>query len=131
MSAKILSGGAMIVAERSTRNELGLVPAKARKAAIATTTTIAIILSMLPHGRYQNHTVTLEHGDSLCDDDHPPHAEPVGDHAEARREERLGQWHLHLASFGKRSKEPLGFCFTGRVQGQRKALEARLSLALA
>jgi hypothetical protein len=38
-------------------------------------------------------------------DDHPGHAEAVGDHAEARSEESLGQRHLHLAAVAE-CREP-------------------------
>jgi hypothetical protein len=46
--------------------------------------------------------------------DHPPDTEAVGDHAEARRPERLGKRHLHLAAFGQRAKFPFGVCFVRR-----------------
>jgi len=36
--------------------------------------------------------------------DHPRHAEAVVHHAEAWREERLGQWHGHLPAVGQRAK---------------------------
>src|SRR3989442_7446747 len=48
MSAKIFSCGALMLADRWTRNVSGLVAAKTRRAASRTTTTIAIVLSIDP-----------------------------------------------------------------------------------
>jgi hypothetical protein len=39
------------------------------------------------------HPIALGYVASVRDHDHPRHAETVADHAEAWREERLGQWH--------------------------------------
>src|SRR6516164_2923654 len=45
---------------------------------------------------------------SSPDVDHPGHAEAIGHHAEARREERLGERHLHLSALGQGREQPLG-----------------------
>jgi glutathione S-transferase len=60
---------------------------------------------------------------------HPADAELIGDHAEARREERLGERHLHLTAIGKRIEEAIGLGLALRREREGKALEARLSLA--
>src|SRR2546422_334185 len=48
MSGKIFSGGALMLAERWTRNVSGLVVAKTRRATIRTTATMAMILNIDP-----------------------------------------------------------------------------------
>src|SRR5258708_30781260 len=109
-----------MVAVRATRNVAGLVAATTRTAATSTTTTaptMARALSM--SGRLR---VAI---------DHPGHAETVGGHAEARREEGLGQGHLHLAALAERCEQPVGLGDAGRGDRQREALEVRLPLAAA
>src|SRR5580693_4405941 len=61
----------------------------------------------------------------LLDQDHPADAELVGDHAEARREERFRKRHLHLAALGQRIEPALAFGGVGRGDGQREALKIR------
>src|ERR1700690_2434478 len=43
--------------------------------------------------------------------DHPVHAEFVGQHAEAWREERLAHRHGHLAAIAERAEQLVGFGF--------------------
>jgi hypothetical protein len=47
----------------------------------------------------------------IDDTDHPADAEAVGEHAEAPRPERLGQWHLYLPTFPESGKKPIGLRF--------------------
>ena len=68
---------------------------------------------------------------SVTDEDHPGHAEAVGDHAEARREEGLGERHLHLPALAQRPEHPLGLGLVGDRERQREALEAGLPHAAA
>src|SRR5215469_1395089 len=49
-------------------------------------------------------------------DDHPRHAETVGDHAKARREEGLAQRHLHLSAVGERAEQTISVGLVFRVQ---------------
>src|SRR5580700_3232820 len=67
----------------------------------------------------------------LFDQDHPADAEFVGDHAESGREERFRKRHLHLPAIGQRIETALAFGGVGRGDGQRKALEVRLTEATA
>src|SRR4051812_14009361 len=64
-------------------------------------------------------------------DKHPRHAEAIGDHAEARRKKSFRHGHLYLASLGERGKQPFRLNFIRYRERQRKALEARLALAVA
>src|SRR3954452_2744318 len=64
-------------------------------------------------------------------DKHPRHAEAVGDHAEARRKKSFRHGHLYLASLSERGKQPFRLNFIRYRERQRKALEARLALAVA
>src|SRR3984893_1027509 len=48
------------------------------------------------------------HRPSRRHEDHPWHAEAVGNQAEARGKEGLGQRHPHLPAVGQGSKQPLG-----------------------
>src|SRR6266542_2568685 len=57
--------------------------------------------------------------------DHPRHAEAVGDHAEARGKEGLGQRHLHLPAVAQRREQPLGLGLAGHREREREALAAR------
>jgi len=47
---------------------------------------------------------------SRLHDDHPAHAEAVGNHTEPR-EERLGKRHLHLSAVGERREHAVGLGF--------------------
>src|SRR5580700_2746817 len=53
----------------------------------------------------------------LFDNNHPAHTELVGDHAEARREERFRERHLHLPALGQRVEPALAFGGIGRRDG--------------
>ena len=66
-----------------------------------------------------------------CRQDHPRHAEAVGDHAETGREEGLGQRHLDLAAVGQRVERAIGRFRIRQGEGERDALEARLAGAAA
>src|SRR5258708_8848087 len=101
-----------MVAVRATRNVAGLVAATTRTAATSTTTTaptMARALSM--SGRLR---VAI---------DHPGHAETAGGHAEARREEGLGQAHLHLTALAERCEHPVSLAAPGPRYLQRQALQ--------
>src|ERR1700741_1520173 len=67
----------------------------------------------------------------LLDDDHPAHAEAVGDHPEALGEERLAQRHAHFSASGERLEHAVGVCFVLGIEGEREALEFRLALRAA
>src|ERR1700730_2070874 len=53
---------------------------------------------------------------SRRDYDHPWHAEAVGDHAEARGKEGLGQRHLHLPPVRQGREQPLGLGIVSHVE---------------
>src|ERR1700730_5373690 len=61
--------------------------------------------------------------------DHPRYAKAVGDHAEARGEESLGQRHLYLTAVAQSGEKPLGLGIGGYGQRQGEALEIGLSQA--
>src|SRR6478736_4160991 len=63
------------------------------------------------------------------DGDHPPKAEPVGDHAETRGPERLAERHLHMSPVCQRGKGAIGFGFIRHREGERKSLKICLPLA--
>src|SRR6516225_9070652 len=66
--------------------------------------------------------VTAPLTSTLCNKDHPADAEPVGQHAKARREERLPHRHGHLPAGGERVESLVGFVFVLDRDRQRKAL---------
>src|ERR1700737_790309 len=61
--------------------------------------------------------------------DHPRHAEAVGDHAKARREEGFGQRHLHLSAIGEGAQPLFRLGRVGHREGQRDTLEIGVTLA--
>ena len=63
------------------------------------------------------------------DTDLPAESEAVGEHAEARRPERLGQRHPHLAAIGKCGEGAVGLGFRRQRDVEREAGEARTFLA--
>src|SRR3954470_10537105 len=54
----------------------------------------------------------------LFDEDHPVHAELVGEHPEAGRKESLAKRHDHLAAFGKRVEHARGVGLGLRIERQ-------------
>src|SRR5262249_28580280 len=73
--------------------------------------------------------MTMPPSPSGGDDDHPGHAEAVGDHPEPGGEECPGQRHVDLPAVGQGGEPLLGLGVVGDGQRQRDALEARLPLA--
>src|SRR5690349_14861998 len=67
----------------------------------------------------------------VLDYHHPEHAETIMDHAEAWREERLRERHLHVAAVAQRAEDAVGIAFGRRRDRQSEALEARRALAMA
>src|SRR4029077_12266537 len=65
----------------------------------------------------------------MFDQDHPGHAEAIGDHAKARREDGLGETHLQLSAGCKGAKPLLRLSSVCHREGQRNALEIGLALA--
>src|SRR5262245_29467045 len=59
-------------------------------------------------------------------DDHPTHAEAVGDHTETRREEGFAERHADLTAIGKGVEEPIGGGGIGCCDRQRKTPEHSL-----
>ena len=59
------------------------------------------------------------------DTDHPAQAEAVGEHAEARRPERLRQRHPHLATVGERREGAVGLGYRRHGKRERETVEAR------
>src|SRR5262245_65949661 len=73
----------------------------------------------------------LSFGSLPWHDNHPAHAEAVGDHTEARREEGFAERHAHLPPLGQRVEEPIGHTGIRCGNRQRKPSKSRFAGASA
>jgi hypothetical protein len=100
------AGVADMAAERETLNPAGRVAMKMARSAITTATPITILTNIVLLFVYGYELIELwvtTLFDAmrflvLRDDNHPRHAEAVGDHAESRREKRFTKWHVDIAT---------------------------------
>src|SRR5215831_5022044 len=127
--AKTSDAGAAIVADRAIRYSEGCSATNAANAATIATRAIRIFRTI--ETPLCNTIDARRQRRSSLHDDHPAHAEAVGDHAEALGEERLAERHSHLAAVGERREHAVGLGFVPGVDGEREALEFRLALGAA
>src|SRR5262245_10025880 len=128
--AKIFSGGALMLAVRSTRNASGLVAATPRTAAATMTsrTPTTAMMGMIMHPPDRRGEGTGEEppaptcsaeqgsGHLLFAVDHPGRAELIDQHPEAMRPEGLLDRHLHRALFRECMEHAIGLGRLGNIE---------------
>src|SRR5262249_50889658 len=136
MRAKIFSGGALMLAVRSTRNASGLVAARARTPAMlmttSTPTTATMVLIIVPPKIWRRNWRRRARSDRFPADrgsgrrflgiDHPGRAELIDQHAEAMRPESLLDRHMHRALLRQCMEHPLRLRRLGNIERDRHAL---------
>src|SRR5262249_55661917 len=120
--AKTWDAGAAIVADRAIRYSEGCSATNAANAAMTATRAIRIFRTI--ETPLCNTIDARRQRRSSLHDDHPAHAEALG-------EERLAERHSHLAAVGERREHAVGLGLVPGIDGEREALEFRLALRAA